>query len=220
MDYTCPHIGDIVMIKYTLSVAFVATTLLLAACEKAEEATPEQTGAATSGQATPAGQPAGTEGGGQLTEAEAKLVAEMEALQTKVDELQQEATHKTAETQAALVQQLNTLQHEREELKQKVDELSDTGAAVATNVLNGLNQSLSILTRSVEMEPEDGILQRRRRRRSSNPRPGNQVQRTLFARVTEHDEERRDNESRSAAVAGRVARPATWCSEDRGSEWP
>jgi hypothetical protein len=96
------------MIKYTLSAAFIATTLLLAACEKADEPTPEETGTATSGQATPAGQSAGTEGGGQVTEAEAKLIAEMEALQTKVDELQQEATNKTAETQAALVQQLNS----------------------------------------------------------------------------------------------------------------
>jgi seryl-tRNA synthetase len=145
------------MIKYTLSAAFVATALLLAACEKADEAAPEETGAATSGQATPAGQPVGTEEGGQVTEAEAKLIAEMEALQSQVDELQQEANKKTAETQGALVEQLNALQAEREELKQKVDDLSDTGAAVAADVLNGLNQSLSILTRSVEMEPEDDM---------------------------------------------------------------
>jgi Skp family chaperone for outer membrane proteins len=142
------------MIKYALSVAFVATTLLLAACEKADEPTPEKTGSAAPGQTTPAGQPAGTAGEAQVTEAEAKLIAEMEALQSKVDELQKEATNKTAETQAAMVQQLNSLQHEREELKKKVDDLSDTGAAVAANVLNGLNQSLSILSRSVEMEPE------------------------------------------------------------------
>ena len=139
------------MIKYTLSVAFVASTLLLAACDKAEEPAPQETGSATSGQAVPAGQPAG----GQLSESEAKLIAEMEALQGKVDELQQEANNKTDETQAALVQQLNSLQEEREELNQKMDDLSDTGAAVAANVLNGLNQSLSILSRSVEMEPED-----------------------------------------------------------------
>lgn len=143
------------MIKYALSVAFVATTLLLAACERTDEPAPEETGSAAPGEMAPAGQPAGAEGEGQVTEAEAKLIAEMETLQTKVDELQQEATNKTAETQAALVQQLNSLQDEREELKQKVDDLSDTGAAVAANVLNGLNQSLSILSRSVEMEPED-----------------------------------------------------------------
>jgi len=152
MDQTCPHNqGDIVMNKYALWVASVATALSLVACEQSDEHAPEETGTATSGQATSA---AGAEGG-QVTEAEAKLIAEMEALQTKVDELQQEATNKTAETQAALVQQLNSLQHEREELKQKVDDLSDTGTAVAANMLNGLNQSLSILTRSVEMEPED-----------------------------------------------------------------
>lgn len=139
------------MIKYTLSVAFVASTLLLAACDKAEEPAPQETGSAT----VPAGQPAGTEGVGQLSKSEAKLIAEMEALQGKVDELQQEANNKTDETQAALVQQLNSLQKERQELNQKVDDLSDTGAAVAANVLNGLNQSLSILSRSVEMEPED-----------------------------------------------------------------
>ena len=143
------------MIKYTLSAAFVATTLLLAACDKTDEPAPQATDTATSEQATPAGQPAGTEEGGQMTEAEAKLIAEMEALQSKVDELQQEANNKTVETQAALVQQLNSLQEEREELKQKVDYLSNTGAAMAANVLNGLNQSLSILSRSVEMEPED-----------------------------------------------------------------
>jgi len=143
------------MIKYTLSAAFVATTLLLAACDKADEPAPQETGTTKSGQATPTGQPAGTEEGGQMTEAEAKLIAEMEVLQTKVHELQQDADNKTAETQAALVQQLNSLQEEREELKQKVDDLSDTGAAMAANVLNGLNQSLSILSRSVEMEPED-----------------------------------------------------------------
>ena len=143
------------MIKYTLSVAFVASTLMLVACEKAEEPASQETGSATSGQAVPAGQPAGTEGEGQLSESEAKLIAEMEALQGKVDELQQEANNKTDETQAALVQQLNSLQEEREELNQKMDDLSDTGAAVAANVLNGLNQSLSILSRSVEMEPEE-----------------------------------------------------------------
>ena len=52
---------------------------------------------------------------------------------------------------------LRGVQQEREELNQKMDDLSDTGAAVAANVLNGLNQSLSILSRSVEMEPEDDM---------------------------------------------------------------
>ena len=145
------------MVKYALSVAFVATALLLTACDRAEETAPEQTGSAAPGQMTPADQPTGTEGEGQLTEAEAKLIAKMEALQNKVDELQQAAANKTAETQAALVQQLNALQHERDEVKQKVDDLSDTGAAVAANVLNGLSQSLSILTRSVEMDTSEDM---------------------------------------------------------------
>ena len=87
------------MMKYALQVAFVATALVLAACEQAEETAPEQTGSAVSEQATPAGQPTATEGQAQLTEAEAKLITEMEALQNKVDELQQQAAEKTTETQ-------------------------------------------------------------------------------------------------------------------------
>ena len=137
------------MIKQAPWVALVAAALLLAACEQGDKTAQQETGTTTAGQAT------GTGGETQLTDAEEELIAELAALQTKVDELQQQAAHKTAETQAALVQELNSLQQEREELKQKVDELSDTGATVAANVLNGLNQSLTILTRSVEMEPEE-----------------------------------------------------------------
>lgn len=143
------------MIKQTPWVALVAAALLLAACEQGDKTSQQETGTTTTGQAAPAGQATGTGGEAQLTDAEEELIAELAALQTKVDELQQQAANKTAETQASLVQELNSLQQEREELKQKVDELSDTGATVAANVLNGLNQSLTILTRSVEMEPEE-----------------------------------------------------------------
>ncbi len=143
------------MTKQAPWVALAITVLLLAACERGNEPAKQSTGTATSEQETTAGKPTGSGGEKQLTEAEEKLITELGALQTKVDKLQQQAANKTAETQAGLVKQLDALQRKREDLKQKVDELSETGTAAAANVLKGLNDSLAILTRSVEMAPEE-----------------------------------------------------------------
>ena len=144
------------MTKYLVPVAFLATTLLISACERGEESSQEQAAPPVSEQTPPAGESTGAAiEQEQTTPAEAKLIAEIEALQTKVDELQQQAATKNAETKASLIEDLNALQNEKEKLKQKVDDLSETGTEMAANLLNGLNQSLTILTRSVEMDTSE-----------------------------------------------------------------
>jgi Skp family chaperone for outer membrane proteins len=144
--------GDTMTIRYTLLVACVGASLLLAACGRDDGTTPEQTGQSTAPagaqQTTQTAQPTGAE-------AEDKLIGEVEALQAKVDALQEKAADKTQQTTESVIQELNALKEQKEALKKKADELSATGAQALSGVLTSLDESLNILTRSVEMDTSE-----------------------------------------------------------------
>lgn len=138
-------------IRKSLLVALAIASLGIAGCEKDESST-EKSDQPPSGEALNATGPTGAQ---PTTETQDALTAELQALQERVDDLQQKASERAQEGKASLAEQLNALKQQRQALEQKANEAAASGVKHVNDLLGKLNKSLDVLTRSVERESSE-----------------------------------------------------------------
>lgn len=85
-------------------------------------------------------------------EAEGALMTELEVLQGKIDTLQKKVYQRTEESKSAVLKELDSLHQQRLKLQNRADTLAASGIQSATDFMAKLNESLDVLTRSVEDE--------------------------------------------------------------------
>ncbi len=112
----------------------------------------EATGGAGAPQPTQGGEQAGAPAAQPATEAQQKVVGELQDLQTKVNVLEQKALGATEQQKASLVDQLNALKKQRQRLEEKAKQTAASGVKAVNDLLSKVNDSLDVLTRSVEPE--------------------------------------------------------------------